>query len=36
MSPIEPSSRGGAKIAATLNRVFEEHDFSSKRTSVFT
>jgi lysophospholipase L1-like esterase len=36
LSPIEPSSRGGAKIAATLNRVFEEHDFSSKRTSVFT
>ncbi len=36
LSPIEPSSQGGAKIAATLNRVFEEHDFSSGRTSVFT
>jgi len=36
LSPIEPSSQGGAKIAATLNRVFEEHDFGSGRTSVFT
>jgi len=36
LSPIEPSSQGGAKIAATINRVFEEHDFSSGRTSVFT
>ena len=35
LSPIEPSSQGGAKIAATLNRVFEEHNFSSGRTSVF-
>jgi hypothetical protein len=36
ISPIEPSNQGGAKIAATLNRLFEEHDFSSNRTSVFT
>ena len=35
-SPIEPSSRGGAKISEVLNRVFEEHDFDSERTVVFT
>ena len=36
LSPIEPSNQGGAKIAAALNRVFEEHDFKSSRTSVYT
>jgi hypothetical protein len=35
-SPIEPSSQGGAKISEALNRVFEEHDFDSGRTAVFT
>lgn len=35
-SPIEPSSQGGAKISEALNRVFEEHDFESDRTVVFT
>ena len=35
-SPIEPSSQGGAKIAKVLNRVFEDHDFDSDRTVVFT
>jgi hypothetical protein len=35
-SPIEPSSQGGAKISEVLNRLFEEHDFHSDRTVVFT
>ena len=36
VSPIEPSCRGGEKIAAALNRVLEEHDFSAGRTVVYT
>jgi len=36
LSPIEPSSLGGAKIAAALNRLFEEHDFGSRRTTVYS
>ena len=36
LSPIEPSSLGGAKIAAALNRLFEEHDFGSGRTTVYS
>jgi lysophospholipase L1-like esterase len=36
LSPIEPSNQGGAKIAAALNRVFEEHDFDTSHTSVYT
>ena len=36
LSPIEPSSIGGAKIAAALNRLFEEHDFGSGRTTVYS
>ncbi len=36
LSPIEPSNQGGAKIAVVLNRVFEEHDFKSNHTSVYT
>ena len=36
LSPIEPSSQGGAKIAGVLNCVYEEHDFDSERTVVFT
>ena len=36
ISPIEPSCRGGQKIATTLNRLYQEHDFSSKRTVIYT
>jgi hypothetical protein len=36
ISPIEPSWRGGAKIAAAVKRVFEEHDFSRHRSVVYT
>lgn len=35
ISPIEPSSCGGAKIAAVLKQVVEEHDFSTRRCAVF-
>jgi hypothetical protein len=34
-NPIEPSARGGAKIAAAIKRVVTEHDFSRGRTEVF-
>ncbi|HZH90843.1 MAG TPA: SGNH/GDSL hydrolase family protein [Pyrinomonadaceae bacterium] len=34
-NPIEPSARGGAKIAAAIRRVLTEHDFSRGRTEVF-
>lgn len=36
ISPIEPSWRGGAKIAAALKLVFEEHDFTRCRPVVYT
>jgi hypothetical protein len=36
ISPIEPSWRGGAKIAAVLKLVFEEHDFIKCRSVVYT
>lgn len=32
---IEPSSRGGRKIAAKILEAIETHDFSNKRTSVY-
>lgn len=32
---IEPSSAGGERIARGIARAIREHDFSSKRTSVF-
>jgi hypothetical protein len=32
---IEPSARGGAKIAAAIKRVVTEHDFSRGRTEAF-
>ncbi len=32
---IEPSSRGGAKIAAKILEAIEKHDFSNKRTTVY-
>ncbi len=35
-NPIEPSSRGGAKIADAIVRMVTEHDFSRGRTEVFT
>ena len=34
-NPIEPSARGGAKIAAAIKRVVTGHDFSRGRTEVF-
>jgi hypothetical protein len=34
-NPIEPSSRGGEKIAAAIARVVAEHDFSRRRSEVF-
>jgi lysophospholipase L1-like esterase len=32
---IEPSSQGGAKIAATIARVVREHDFEKRGTCVY-
>ncbi|HLL75509.1 MAG TPA: SGNH/GDSL hydrolase family protein [Pyrinomonadaceae bacterium] len=34
-NPIEPSARGGDKIARAITRAVMEHDFASRRTSVF-
>jgi hypothetical protein len=34
-NPIEPSTRGGEKIAAAIRRVVTEHDFTRRRTEVF-
>lgn len=34
-NPIEPSARGGAKIAAAIKSVVTEHDFSRGRTEAF-
>ena len=34
-NPIEPSSAGGRKIAAAVQRATTEHDFSRGRTEVF-
>jgi hypothetical protein len=34
-NPIEPSARGGAKIAAAVKRVVTGHDFSRGRTEVY-
>ena len=34
-NPIEPSVRGGEKIAAAILRLITEHDFSRRRTEVF-
>lgn len=36
ISPIEPSCQGGEKIAAALNRLLEQHDFSTRRTAIYT
>jgi hypothetical protein len=35
LSPIEPSARGGEKIAQAIAQVASEHDFSRKRSSVY-
>lgn len=35
VSPIEPSARGGEKIAATIARIVKTHDFTTQRTTVF-
>jgi hypothetical protein len=35
ISPVEPSSCGGAKIAAVLKQVVEEHDFSKRRCAIY-
>jgi len=34
-NPIEPSARGGDKIARAIARAVAEHDFAARRTSVF-
>jgi hypothetical protein len=34
-NPIEPSVRGGQKIAAAILRLVTEHDFGRRRTEVF-
>ena len=34
-NPIEPSVRGGEKIAAAIVRLLTEHDFERRRTEVF-
>jgi len=35
LSPIEPSSVGGAKIAIAISNVLQNHDFTSNRTAVY-
>lgn len=35
-NPIEPSARGGDKIAATIAALVTTHDFTQARTSVYT
>lgn len=35
ISPIEPSSQGGAKIAAVLKHILNGHDFSSEHTVIY-
>nr|MDQ3805188.1 SGNH/GDSL hydrolase family protein [Acidobacteriota bacterium] len=35
-NPIEPSARGGEKIARAIARLVAEHDFARGRTQVFT
>lgn len=34
-NPIEPSSKGGAKIASAVVKMLNEHNFSRNRTEVF-
>ena len=35
-NPIEPSARGGYKIAGTIARLVREHDFAQIATTVYT
>ena len=35
ISPIEPSCRGGEKIAAAIEKMLELHNFSDGRTSIY-
>lgn len=35
-NPIEPSARGGEKIAASIARLLSTHDFARRRTEIFT
>ena len=35
LSPIEPSCKGGVKIASALMRVFREHDFTNSVTTIY-
>lgn len=34
-NPIEPSSSGGRKIVAAIDRVVTQHDFSRRRTEIY-
>lgn len=36
LSPIEPSHKGGEKIAKALHRAFEHHDFSLSATMIYS
>lgn len=36
MSPIEPSSRGGQKITKVMATLLQNHDFTVKRTIIYT
>jgi lysophospholipase L1-like esterase len=36
ISPIEPSSKGGEKIATAIKRMLEQHDSSTRRTVIYT
>lgn len=36
ISPIEPSSQGGEKIAAAIKRMLDLHDFSTRQTVIYT
>ena len=35
LSPIEPSSVGGAKIADSISHVLKNHDFTSARSTIY-
>jgi hypothetical protein len=34
-NPIEPSAKGGAKFAAAIAAVVQEHDFAKRRSEIF-
>ena len=35
-NPIEPSAQGGRKFAGAIAALLAEHDFSSRRATIFT